>query len=319
MSYITLGLKVSVCIVTYNQAEYIKGCVDSVLSQDLDDMVEIIVADDASTDGTLDILTMLAVEHPGKIKVFSHSKNLGPFKNLIFAHMQARGEYIAHLDGDDFWEPSKLSKQLTFIQEHPEVSAVYTNAFLADASGAVRGEFVSGVKSVFDTNYLIKDGNFLPNSSLLYRAKFRNDILNFDGDFVDYAIHIRLSRFGPLGFVDLPLVTYRQDTELSMVRRSRNKVMSLIWNALQEIEDDGNNSAVLVSAKRRFLLDVIKAMLYQRNFLGALKWIDVVGNALGQSAFRIGFVVLFSIAGSIVSRKLKRAVPCKTTFVLFHK
>lgn len=88
--------KVSVCVITYNRAKYIKQCIESLITQDCDFDYEIIVSDDCSTDNTREILEHLYHQYPEKIRIFIHEKNLGVTK-IIFSCMNRRKASILHM------------------------------------------------------------------------------------------------------------------------------------------------------------------------------------------------------------------------------
>lgn len=112
--------KVSMCIVCYNQKKYISECILSILNQKTDFPFEIIVSDDASTDGSSAIISRLAAQYPKIIKAVIHQKNIGAHANYRFTHNLAEGEYICHVDGDDILFPGKLALQARFLDDHPE-------------------------------------------------------------------------------------------------------------------------------------------------------------------------------------------------------
>lgn len=116
--------KVSVRISTYNHIEFIRDCLDGVLMQETKFPVEILIGEDESSDGTRDICIEYAKENPEKIRLFLHSRKnniavnnqaTGIFQNT-WTYFQARGEYIAECEGDDYWtDPLKLQKQVDFL------------------------------------------------------------------------------------------------------------------------------------------------------------------------------------------------------------
>src|SRR5437764_971025 len=116
---------VSVCVTTYNHEAYIKDCLISVLSQEIDVPVEVLVGDDGSSDMTGRIVAEVMLSYPGNIQYFFHAENLGPSANYQFLINNATGSYIAHLDGDDHWLPGKLAAQLHLLALHPECSACF--------------------------------------------------------------------------------------------------------------------------------------------------------------------------------------------------
>ena len=115
--------KCSVSIVTYMQAEFIREAVESALSQRTDFGVEVIVGDDASTDGTREIVEEMAAAHPDRLRPILADRNYGDYglTNVMATIRAARGEYIAFLDGDDYWtDPTKLQRQIDFMDAHPD-------------------------------------------------------------------------------------------------------------------------------------------------------------------------------------------------------
>lgn len=128
---------VSVCMITYNHAPYIREALDSVLAQQVDFPYEICVGEDDSTDGTRDICREYARRYPDKIRLFLRDRT-NPARqtfNIPFAHngeetyKACRGKYIAFVEGDDYWiSPTKLARQVAALESNPAatVAAHYT-------------------------------------------------------------------------------------------------------------------------------------------------------------------------------------------------
>lgn len=117
---------VSVCCITYNHSKFIGQALESFLNQNTSFSYEILVYDDASNDGTRDILKEYELKYPQIIRVFYSSENQYSqgvrLLNLRYNLPRARGKYIATCDGDDFWtDPLKLQKQVDFLESNPEV------------------------------------------------------------------------------------------------------------------------------------------------------------------------------------------------------
>ena len=118
--------KVSIVTTTYNQEAYVRAAFDSFVAQQTDFPVEIIVADDASTDATPAIIQEYASRYPHLFRPILRSENVGPHANLTGALSAARGQYIALCEGDDYWiDPLKLSKQVAFLDRHPETAVCF--------------------------------------------------------------------------------------------------------------------------------------------------------------------------------------------------
>lgn len=245
---------VSVCVVTCNHARYIRDCLTSVLAQGEDVSLEILVGDDLSEDETGEIVAALVARHPDVIRYFRHPERLGPTKNYQFLIREARGEYIAHLDGDDFWMPGKLRRQLHVMDGNPRQVAVYSNAVVVDDAGGLRGGFNASVPDSFDLGFLLRGGNFLCHGSLIYRAIARQHLLEMQTPFLDYQIHIRLATLGELGYVNLALVGYRVASSTSMSMLQSALVRQLYWQALTCVPALPGIKRDLGSAMAHFLL-----------------------------------------------------------------
>jgi len=118
-----MSIKVSVCTITYNHEAYIAEAVESALKQQTNFEYEIVIGEDCSTDRTRQILTELRDRHPDKIHLLLQEKNLGPNRNMVDVLKLCRGQYVAFLDGDDYWTCShKLQRQVDFLDAHPQVA-----------------------------------------------------------------------------------------------------------------------------------------------------------------------------------------------------
>src|SRR5262245_61904643 len=122
-------MKVSVLVMTYNHARFIRQAVDSVLMQRAGFEFEILISEDCSTDGTREIVLDYARRHPDTIRLLLSDTNLRSNAIVVRGIEAARGEYVALLDGDDFWtSPDKLQRQVRFLDTHPDCSLCFHNA-----------------------------------------------------------------------------------------------------------------------------------------------------------------------------------------------
>ncbi len=225
---------ISVCIVTYNHQDYIADCLSSVLAQYGNFCLEIVLGDDTSTDNTVGIVQEIISTYKGDaiIHLFAHEKNLGPSQNYQFLIAQTRGDFIAHLDGDDFWLPGKLQKQLQFLLSNPDCPACYSNALVIKDDKSHWGVFNLVQPNIITLKELIATNNFLNHSSLLYNSRFKKLILEFPEDFIDYRIHLHLAHHGNIGFINQILVAYRINSSSSMLRLMREKFILLYIDSL---------------------------------------------------------------------------------------
>ncbi len=122
---------VSVLILAYNKSEYIRECVASILSQKTDFDFEIVIAEDCSTDATRDIVISMQQEHPDKIRVIYANANVGVMRNTLRGLRFCKGEYVAHIDGDDYCATdTKLQRQVDVFKSERDVSLIYTGGYV---------------------------------------------------------------------------------------------------------------------------------------------------------------------------------------------
>ncbi len=127
---------VSVVTTTYQHAPYIRQCLDSILMQETDFPYEIIIGEDGSTDGTREICIQYAEKYPDKIRLFLRDRAISHYVdsnanhirfNGYFCRAEARGEYVAICEGDDYWiDKYKLSIQVQYLNKNKDATGVCT-------------------------------------------------------------------------------------------------------------------------------------------------------------------------------------------------
>lgn len=169
--------KVSVCVVTYNQEKYIRQCLQSIADQKTDFAFEVLVADDCSTDNTCAIVQEFAEKYPGVVIPIFNKKNIGAYKNFLFVHAQAKGEYIAHVDGDDYALPGKLQVQKVFLDEHKECNVVFHRVKVLYEKCDDLLDDLTDIKIIPEGGYtrsaILRHVTVGANSSKMYRASTR--------------------------------------------------------------------------------------------------------------------------------------------------
>ena len=131
---------VTVVIPAYNATRYIAETIDTVLAQTYRNF-EVVVVDDGSTDGTIKLITELG-QRDSRIKLVSQA-NRGVSAARNTGIERAKGEYIAILDADDLWEPTKLEKQVNSLDTHPRAGLCYTWTAMADTEGKATGRIIA--------------------------------------------------------------------------------------------------------------------------------------------------------------------------------
>ena len=124
---------VSVIVCTYNQKQTIGRTLDAILSQRSPLPFEVIIGDDGSADGTVDVCKSYAEQYPDKVRLFAWPENRGVLDNYYSCVREARGEYIMECGGDDEWCQGRMELCLSVMKQHPEVVQVFTDVYFRSA------------------------------------------------------------------------------------------------------------------------------------------------------------------------------------------
>ena len=122
---------VSIAVITYNHQKFITTAIKSIIAQDYPNF-EIVVADDASSDNTVELVQKLSEKHPEKIRILTTAKNVGPVNNWFQCVTACKGKYVIGLAGDDEFLPGMLSKQVANMEKHPNSAISYADAIVFD-------------------------------------------------------------------------------------------------------------------------------------------------------------------------------------------
>jgi glycosyltransferase involved in cell wall biosynthesis len=206
-------LKVSACIITYNQEDYIVQCLEGVLSQIVDFDYEIVIGEDKSTDGTLAICKKYAFEYPDKIKLIERPINLGMIGNWFDTLKNCEGKYIAICEGDDYWtDPLKLQKQVDFLEANDDYSFSFHDCTILQESTKKEGLRI-GDRKIDETPDLksVIISNNMPTASLVFRTMDWDKLPKwfFEISKGDYGLVVLLAAKGRGKYFHEPMSVYR--------------------------------------------------------------------------------------------------------------
>jgi len=206
--------KVSVAVVTYQQRHFLEAAIESVLGQEFDDY-EIVVADDASTDGSRELLESYASRSPGRFRLFFAEHNSGITMNTNRALLNCRGDYVALLPGDDMMLPGRLAKQAAWLDANRDASICYSNCeHFDDDRPEVHGlhhDPVTNPMRDADVHDLFRSMTFFSGTAVMARRA----CLPASGCDVrlphvsDWLLWVETARKGRIGFVPETLARYR--------------------------------------------------------------------------------------------------------------
>jgi hypothetical protein len=149
------------------------------------------------------------------------------------------------------------------------------------------GAFTGKHPEVQDINYLLRCGNYLALSSLLYRAHLKNDIICIEGQFLDYRMHCIFAKQGLLGNINCALVTYRANTEGSVQRRFPELQRQLHWDVLVEANKLEKKPQALLDGVGNFLTRVFGNAIRSGSPGYGWQWFGIVRREMGYGTVAI--------------------------------
>ncbi|MBZ9779446.1 glycosyltransferase [Psychroflexus sp. CAK8W] len=216
-----INYTVSVRLMTYMHAPFIKEAMEGIMMQETDFKVEIVIGDDFSTDGTLDIIRTYSDTDNIHIKILKREKGdaywqkrqeLGRLYNFINILENCSGKYVALLDGDDYWtDPLKLQKQVEFLEANKEYSMCFHKVDLIHPDLSISEDNITNVPVRHETiENLASRGNYIHTPSVL----FRNDNLEWPDGFKlvpigDFFLYMLLASNGKIGYIQEKMAVYR--------------------------------------------------------------------------------------------------------------
>jgi glycosyltransferase involved in cell wall biosynthesis len=206
---------VTVACLTYNHEKFIKQALDGFALQKTSFQFEAIVHDDASSDGTADIVREYEKKYPNIIKPIYQTENQSQNEEkfvlrAIFSKIKSK--YVALCEGDDYWiDPGKLQKQVDFLEKHENCSicfhatrVIYENDERSTRISPSKKQRLG--KSILTLKDFLKTGNIIETSSVMYRWRFIDEditkVLPLNINPCDYIIHLLHAQKGNIGYID---------------------------------------------------------------------------------------------------------------------
>ena len=271
---------VSVCCLSYNHEPYLQDALESFLKQKRDFMIEIVIHDDASTDGSAGIIREYEKAYPEIMKPLYQTENQYSrgIRNIsgVYNFPRARGKYIAMCEGDDYWiSPDKLLRQVEYMEAHPECAMCCHAAEIVSMDGAFRSEQeirpFQGTRVLAPEELISKRVN-LPMASLMFRTEYAKALpaWYFSCSVGDIPLQLFMLTKGTVYYMDEKLSAYRMGREGSWQESMDGGAAALKWEQhyrdmarLYEAfdrETDGKwqNAVTDSLARIRFLTDLKK-------------------------------------------------------------
>jgi glycosyltransferase involved in cell wall biosynthesis len=268
--------KVSILVTTYNQEHLIPQAIDSILMQEVNFAYEIVIGEDASTDRTREIVIGLGQRYPEKIRVLLRKADvanrdraigLAGKINYLEALRACRGEYVAILDGDDYFtSPDKLRKQVNFLEAHPECAICFHNVLAIHENGTRASEKMCAAdqKQFSDIEQLV-GGHCLPACWIMYR---REPLIEIPDWFLtakmgDWPLNIFKAQYGKIGYINEVMAAYRVHAAGVWSPRKRSHQLLTSIKVLDNIDRDLGYKyrQTIRRAKTRFFFELAELYL----------------------------------------------------------
>lgn len=202
--------KVSIVCITFNHESYISQAIEGFLMQQTNFPVEIIIADDASTDKTQKLIQGYAKKYPAIIVPILRKKNIGIGENLKQALLSAKGDYIAMCEGDDYWtSPNKLSIQANYLDKNLKHHLCFHSTKVIYEDNSRRTYMIPRNQESFTLRKLIA-GNFMHTSSVMYRSS-KYDNLPTNMLPIDWYLNLYHAKYGKIGYINQEMSVYRRN------------------------------------------------------------------------------------------------------------
>ena len=214
---------IAVCIATYNHELFIAEAIESVLSQVCDEPMRVYIGDDASTDATEAICEQYARQDE-RIVYIRRRQNQGLTSNTIdlYRRIMADGaDYIAMLDGDDYWsDPHKLQLQIEYLRTHPEVGLVHTAEQTQGDEAIPEGDLSEtyGLRGAKQTNCTV-----LFRAELLRKADL-DELEQQDFPILDYPLYGIFSQYTKFGYLGVRTAVWRVHSSVSNPQRLKGQI-----------------------------------------------------------------------------------------------
>ncbi len=206
--------KVSVLLLTYNQERFIHETIEGFLIQKTDFPCELVIADDCSTDGTREVIRRYWEKHSDRIRLLLNRHNLRSGRTVTRAFEACRGEYLAFVEGDDYWTaPDKLQRQADLLDRHPDYTICFHSVLMVWDEGCREPTLYCPPR--IQDRYTLRDlleRNFIASCSTMYRRGVfdRYPAWFYSMPVGDWSQHVLHAQHGDIGYIDEPMGVYRQ-------------------------------------------------------------------------------------------------------------
>jgi glycosyltransferase involved in cell wall biosynthesis len=205
-------MKLSVILITFNQEQFIGKALESVLAQRVKFDYEIVIGEDGSTDGTRAVIMDFHRRYPGRIVPLLRDRNVGAIRNFEATLTSCRGQYLALIEGDDYWTcDDKLQRQVDFLETHHDSAICCHRVQVLDEMGTGRkGVFPSYTAGPYTIEDLLKE-NFVMTCTAVVRRGLVDPLPGWFPEMKlgDWPLFALIARHGKIELMDEVMAAYR--------------------------------------------------------------------------------------------------------------
>ena len=279
---------VSVCTLAYNHEPYIRECLDGILMQKTDFAFELLIHDDASTDGTADIIREYETKYPDIIKPIYQTENQyskGVKVSLTYQYPRAKGKYIAMCEGDDYWtDPLKLQKQVDFMEANEDIPCCFhrVDIFRQNENKFEKGSLPKFIKE--DDN---NEGEFFTNDdrlekwfayilAIMFRTKYVDYLAEnskkYEFAFNDNHVIYYLMKDSKAYYFKDSMATYRINDGGVFGNKDKTYKLSYSYSLTKEMYEVENNSNTK-EYYNKSIVNLFHNYIDNREYFNAIKFI----------------------------------------------
>ncbi|MFZ4641432.1 MAG: glycosyltransferase family 2 protein [Nodosilinea sp.] len=258
---------VSVVVITFNDKDFIRESIDSVISQQTNFPYEVIISNDCSTDGTIEIIQEYQNVYPDRVRLLIADRNLWkPLPGVIgltsLAALQAcRGKYIALSHGDDYWtDPTKLQKQVDFLEANPDFSICFHKVKVLENS-AFRKDDLTKVPGFMSDIHDLAKGNYIHTTSCVFRNNYPSmDRIGEHFSRVingDYYLHMMNAQHGKIFCINGEMAVYRvHDNGVWATQSLQYRILETLRTQMYIYKDLQENQSMAKEILRKSIVNL---------------------------------------------------------------
>lgn len=256
---------VSVCLITYNQENYIQKAIKSIFDQEVGFPIEVIISNDCSSDNTHQKIEEIIKDATNGfvVRYYNHKDNLGMMRNFSFAINECKGKYIAYFEGDDYWDyPKKLQTQVDFLEQNPDFAICCHNVRFLENEKFINEIYLDkiNIKDIFTLEDLAKH-NIVPTLTAVFRNtsdKLPSWIL--ESPIGDLPMFMMVAKHGKIKYINEKWAVYRSNIgEWSKMGNQKNLNMIKQYDLLtEEFNDNIKVKKNLHFARNKYIKEYLK-------------------------------------------------------------